>query len=119
MTKDDRQSLIDHEFARRAADSIAVNRRFPGFSDEEIDGATSMDKSGNLHVGLCWYCGAAPGHEREHLTPLSRGGGDTPENVVMACRPCNARKGVMTLAEYRASLEVISGGIHIFFGEAG
>lgn len=30
--------------------------------------------------------------EQEHVTPVSRGGGHTADNVVPACRSCNARK---------------------------
>lgn len=30
---------------------------------------------------------------RDHVIPLSRGGGNTWENVVTACSPCNNRKG--------------------------
>ena len=31
--------------------------------------------------------------EQDHVTALSRGGEHTPDNVVPACRSCNARKG--------------------------
>ncbi len=51
---------------------------------------------------LCLYCGTefAPRLlTRDHVTPLSRGGQDTWENVVTACRPCNHRKADRTLDE--------------------
>ena len=48
----------------------------------------------------CQYCGR---HKRElrnrefltrdHILPISRGGGNSWENVVTACSPCNHRKG--------------------------
>lgn len=44
---------------------------------------------------LCLYCGQSfPRHQltRDHVMPLSRGGGDIWENVVSACFPCNSRK---------------------------
>ncbi len=48
----------------------------------------------------CQYCGRhrreLRGREfltRDHVVPLSRGGGNTWENVVTACSPCNNRKG--------------------------
>lgn len=45
----------------------------------------------------CAYCGKEfdlfdiP--ERDHIVPISKGGNNTKENVVPACRSCNARKG--------------------------
>jgi 5-methylcytosine-specific restriction endonuclease McrA len=48
----------------------------------------------------CMYCGRhrqeLKGREfltRDHVTPLSRGGTNTWQNVVTACSPCNNRKG--------------------------
>jgi 5-methylcytosine-specific restriction endonuclease McrA len=39
----------------------------------------------------CQYCGARA-ENVDHIIPRSRGGTHTWENVVAACRPCNARK---------------------------
>lgn len=39
----------------------------------------------------CQYCGARA-DSIDHVTPRSRGGGHTWDNVVAACRPCNVRK---------------------------
>jgi 5-methylcytosine-specific restriction endonuclease McrA len=39
----------------------------------------------------CQYCGAHA-DSIDHVTPRSRGGGHTWDNVVAACRPCNVRK---------------------------
>ena len=48
----------------------------------------------------CMYCGRHKaqlrGREfltRDHVTPISRGGGNVWQNVVTACSPCNNRKG--------------------------
>jgi len=40
----------------------------------------------------CRWCGGEA-HEVDHLTPVARGGSDRPENLVAACRACNARRG--------------------------
>ena len=48
---------------------------------------------------LCLYCGGqfVPSQlSRDHVQPLSRGGGDVWQNVVTACRRCNHRKGNQT-----------------------
>ena len=39
----------------------------------------------------CQYCGSAA-ENIDHVVPRSRGGTHTWDNVVAACRPCNARK---------------------------
>ncbi|HUF14042.1 MAG TPA: HNH endonuclease [Longimicrobiales bacterium] len=54
----------------------------------------------------CQYCGRhrAKLHgrqflTRDHVLPISRGGGNTWQNVVTACSPCNNRKGSRTPVE--------------------
>lgn len=41
----------------------------------------------------CQYCGAHDDLTFDHVTPRSRGGRTTWENVVAACAPCNLKKG--------------------------
>jgi 5-methylcytosine-specific restriction endonuclease McrA len=38
-------------------------------------------------------------HQFEHLIPRSRGGGNTPDNIVSACGWCNRAKRTYTLTE--------------------
>lgn len=48
---------------------------------------------------LCMYCGlrfAARDLSRDHITPLSKGGWDTWNNVVTACKRCNNHKAGRT-----------------------
>ena len=50
----------------------------------------------------CQYCGRRPALRDlniDHVTPRSRGGGDSWENLVTACRDCNLRKGWKTPEE--------------------
>lgn len=49
-------------------------------------------------AALCQYCGSAA-ENLDHVLPRSRGGEHTWENVVAACRTCNARKGDRTPGE--------------------
>ena len=44
----------------------------------------------------CQYC-AAPAENIDHVIPRSRGGEHVWDNVVAACRSCNARKGDLFL----------------------
>ena len=46
----------------------------------------------------CQYCGAAA-ENIDHVVPRSRGGLHAWDNVVAACRPCNARKEDRLLSE--------------------
>ncbi len=51
----------------------------------------------------CFYCGEKSLKlHQEHMTPLSRGGSHTAENIVPACATCNKRKGVKTAEEFNA-----------------
>ncbi|HEX2052989.1 MAG TPA: HNH endonuclease [Actinomycetota bacterium] len=46
----------------------------------------------------CQYCGSAA-ENVDHIKPRSKGGTHTWDNVVASCRPCNARKENLLLAE--------------------
>lgn len=41
----------------------------------------------------CQYCGSERHLTVDHIVPRSRGGGDSWENVVTSCAPCNLKKG--------------------------
>jgi 5-methylcytosine-specific restriction endonuclease McrA len=45
--------------------------------------------------GSCSYCAAVVSerYEIDHFIPIARGGGHEPENIVIACMPCNRSKG--------------------------
>jgi 5-methylcytosine-specific restriction endonuclease McrA len=51
----------------------------------------------------CQYCGSAA-ESIDHVVPRSRGGLHAWENVVAACRPCNARKRDRLLSETTMAL---------------
>lgn len=41
----------------------------------------------------CAYCSKRPRRlTQDHVVPVSKGGGTTPDNIVPACGPCNGRK---------------------------
>ncbi len=49
----------------------------------------------------CYYCGKKVDQlQREHKIPVSKGGGYTKENIVPACRSCNAKKHTLTEIEF-------------------
>lgn len=52
----------------------------------------------------CQYCGSGEDLTFDHLTPRSRGGRTTWENIVTACARCNLAKGGRTPSEASMSL---------------
>jgi len=56
------------------------------------------------HECRCAYCGVLAPLDADHRTPLSRGGSNSIDNILPACRPCNLRKHDRTEAEFRARL---------------
>ena len=48
----------------------------------------------------CQYCGISSGPNTvDHIIPKERGGGDSWENLITACSPCNLKKGNKTPSE--------------------
>lgn len=52
----------------------------------------------------CQYCGSYSQLSIDHVIPKSKGGEDTWENMVVACFPCNSKKGNKTLEESKMTL---------------
>jgi 5-methylcytosine-specific restriction enzyme A len=55
-----------------------------------------------LQRGLCAYCGGTFQSREltmDHVVPIARGGRSVKGNVVASCKPCNARKKLLTPAE--------------------
>ena len=50
---------------------------------------------------VCRYCGdvAGPFHI-DHIEPVAHGGSNDPENLTVACAPCNLSKGAKRLGEW-------------------
>lgn len=51
----------------------------------------------------CAYCGDVA-KELDHITPVSRGGSDSPSNVAASCVSCNRRKAARTATEFMRPL---------------
>jgi hypothetical protein len=55
----------------------------------------------------CMYCGCLPNQkvlEVDHITPVSKGGGNHMENLITACFDCNRGKGARELSDVPQSL---------------
>jgi len=56
---------------------------------------------------VCVWCGrAALGNDltADHIVPRSRGGRTSPENLTVACRSCNKRRGTKPVVSFVRSL---------------
>ena len=52
----------------------------------------------------CQYCGAKSKLTIDHVVPRCRGGGNTWDNMVVACSSCNTRKGDKLLEQTNMKL---------------
>ncbi len=50
--------------------------------------------------GLCAYCKTSPATTRDHIIPISKGGGNTIDNINPSCLRCNDSKGVKLLSDW-------------------
>ena len=52
--------------------------------------------------GRCYYCSVdiETGYHIDHMLPISRGGTNGPENLALACAPCNLSKHTKTAEEF-------------------
>lgn len=67
--------------------------------------AEDVQRQYDFQDGKCYYCGICVGntYHVDHVVPLSRGGSDDPENIVIACVACNCSKGDKLLEEWELS----------------
>lgn len=63
----------------------------------------ALANSHKTHGGSCFYCGkgVAKGQATiDHVEPICRGGKSEIQNLVIACKPCNASKGHQVIEFY-------------------
>ena len=64
------------------------------------------------YSGRCAYCGqpiAYKDMQGDHREPLAKGGADSEENYMPACRTCNHYKHTLTLEEFRREIGLLPG----------
>jgi 5-methylcytosine-specific restriction endonuclease McrA len=69
-----------------------------------FESRVAINKRNLMHrdEGICQYCGHPVTHHSasiDHMMPTSRGGRHEWKNAVLACKPCNTRKGDKTPKE--------------------
>jgi 5-methylcytosine-specific restriction endonuclease McrA len=74
---------------------------------KEADGHFTADDIAKIYdeqQERCAYCGITlhGDYEIDHVHPLSRGGSNWPDNLVLACPSCNSSKNNKTIEEWEA-----------------
>lgn len=49
----------------------------------------------------CWYCGDENPDTIDHVKPVSKGGSDNLDNLVLSCKSCNSSKKNYSISEYK------------------
>lgn len=75
-----REYINSYEYRKRIAKQYTSNRKIR---------ATVFDRDGKV----CKHCGGTTSLSLDHIVPVSRGGGNTLENIQVLCKPCNSKKG--------------------------
>lgn len=106
--KQNRDKVLRHERKYRdnhpdyAAKKNSTRRaRLCGsFTQTELEQVKLAQWFGNL---CCYYCGCNIDdiYHIEHVIPISRGGSNTIDNIVLACPSCNHSKGNKLVVEWR------------------
>ena len=64
----------------------------------------ALKEAHKLHGGVCFYCRKSVKREEvtiDHADPKCAGGGDDLQNLLIACKPCNAKKNSQPIEFYR------------------
>lgn len=74
--------------------AISQRRRAREYNAPGTHTDTDLKRQYKAQKGKCYYCGEKVGktYHVDHVIPLSRGGSDGPENLVIACVRCNQAK---------------------------
>ena len=101
--------LLYWQYAKLIARSAGYDRNY-GFIMERFKKLQSgeVNWSGSIReyikerdvTGECIYCGSKTGLSVDHLIPRSRGGPESSDNAVMACKTCNSSRGDKGIYEW-------------------
>ncbi len=105
------RQLIYWEYAKLIAGSVVKDRKnfafvmhsYKKLESGRMNPSTILRENKLLVLGdkICAYCEeACDDLQWEHIIPRSRGGEDTIDNMVLACRGCNLSKGARDLFEW-------------------
>jgi 5-methylcytosine-specific restriction endonuclease McrA len=74
-----------------------------GSADAPCGARNALKLALKIHSGTCFYCNKEIATETsenattDHIEPVALGGTNELSNLVVACKPCNAKKGQSTI----------------------
>ena len=88
---------------RQILRAVKINRRKAPGSIKATDIAAALERQGTV----CFYCSQSVSdrYEVDHFIALSKGGSNSAENIVIACRRCNRAKGSKDPAAFKEQLK--------------
>ena len=98
-------TLVDGVWINQRAEEEIRRERKKRAALKDLQERDEYRKFRDLVLGrdghTCVYCGVTGVPlQLDHVIPRSRGGADTPDNLVACCRPCNTSKGAKTPEEW-------------------
>lgn len=96
----DRQYVSDSATSTERVKRYREKRKSSGLAQQHYLNPAKKDEVLSKTDGLCAYCGTDENITIDHKVPVGRGGDDDMDNLIAACRPCNAEKRNMTHDEY-------------------
>ena len=104
------RDLIYWQYAKIIGESAGFGKkqfafvmdRFKKLQSSEIEWSTAIREyvKEREKPNECLYCGAKQNISTDHLIPRSKGGPDTADNAVIACKKCNSSKGEKGIYEW-------------------
>lgn len=96
----DRKSAYLAAYTAANDEKVRAWRRNYRLRKQKAEGRCGLDELIVIREqqrGRCAYCGTSimDHYEVDHVIPLSKGGSNWPENIVLTCRRCNRRKSAM------------------------
>lgn len=105
---------MNHDLYRNIV-FVKFKRYFPEKNEEEINEFFRFNEMEEIFCGYCNRILRYPGHHPyydqpsvDHKIPLSRGGFNKFENIMICCMRCNVVKGTMFNETYIKMLELLS-----------
>jgi len=95
----ERRRAKDARFYKSHPEHFTVNRQQRRANLAKVESTLTGDEvelALEVSCGLCAYCLKPYGDKPtvDHVAPISKGGPNVAENIVIACKSCNSSKGV-------------------------